>query len=93
MRLPAGAMPEAGSFVPKAALEDGAYYVGECRNATVARWCAAQQCFFYWRFKFGSRYVERIKAPEDEKRFDVFVAHRIIETPDAAIPILPADAA
>ena len=53
-------------LLPKSALHDGAYYVGRCRNASVARWNARQQCFYHWREKFGRIYIEKIKHPVDE---------------------------
>jgi hypothetical protein len=58
--------------IPKADLIDGAYYQGSCRNATVARWSAKDERFYYWRFKFGDRFVEDIRHPEDDDGHDVF---------------------
>jgi hypothetical protein len=71
--------------IPKGQLVDGQYYAGRCRNASVARWSAKHQCFFHWRTKWGQRFVESIKAPEDDDTFDVFVAHEITE-PTEEIP-------
>ena len=62
-----------GEHVPKADLVDGAYYLGTCRNARVARWCAKGELFYYWRDKLGCVYVEAIRCPEDFGGFDVFV--------------------
>lgn len=73
--------------IPKAELVDGAYYEGRCRNATVARWDGTHQCFVHWRTKFGSRFLETIRAPEDDQIFDVFVAERRIEAPAEEIPV------
>ena len=56
----------------KTALVHGAYYLGRCRNTKVARWNEERQLFFYVRYKFGARYIETIKHPEDNKQFDVF---------------------
>jgi len=52
----------------------GGYYKGRCRNATVARWNAEEQCFYHWREKFGRIYIETIKYPTDEQEpwWDVF---------------------
>lgn len=65
------------SKIPKAELVHGAYYVGRCRNATIARWNAETQQFYHWRTKFGMKFVETIKAPEDDQVFDVFIAEEI----------------
>src|ERR1700732_3154860 len=47
-------------------LRDGAYYKGRCRNATVARWNAGEQCFYHWRERFEDVYIETIKYPTGE---------------------------
>jgi hypothetical protein len=67
----------------KEALEHGAYYLGHCRNASVARWHAAAQCFFYRRYKFGSTFIEEIRHPEDERSYDVFLPMARIEPTEA----------
>lgn len=67
-------------------LEDGAYYVGRCRNATVARWNAKEGQFYHWREKFGQIYIETIKHPDDEERFDVFRPVRELPDPKFVIP-------
>lgn len=54
-------------------LEDGAYYYGRCRNATVAVWDNATQEFTYLRHKFGTKFLETIRHPEDDDGFDIFV--------------------
>lgn len=74
------------AIVPKAELVDGAYYIGRCRNATVARWSAAHDCFFHWRVKFDRIFVEEIKHPIDEHYFDVFRAVRVLAEPKFEIP-------
>ena len=56
----------------KDALVTGAYYVGVCRNANIARWDG--KLFHHWREKYGSRFVETIKHREDDEQFDVFDA-------------------
>jgi len=68
------------------ALVDGAYYVGRCRNASVARWCAARGSFFHWREKFSRIYVEEIKHPVDELVYDVFRVVRERTDPKFEIP-------
>ena len=70
----------------KAHLVDGAYYVGRCRNAAVARWSAQHDCFFHWRSKFGQIYIEKIKHPVDEQHFDVFRVVRALTASKFEIP-------
>lgn len=66
-------------IIPKEELEVGKYYYGACRNATVARWDGIR--FWYWREKFGQRFLEDIACPEDDTYFDVFRAYGIFEIP------------
>lgn len=70
-----------------AELEHGAYYAGHCRNAKLARWDADTQQFFHWRVKFGQRFVERIRHPEHEDRYDVFTPDAKVDAPDEPIPL------
>lgn len=51
--------------IKKADLKDGGYYVGECRNASIARWNAEKNEFYYIRSKFGTQFVESLPCPED----------------------------
>ena len=69
--------------VQKVDLVDGAYYRGQCRNAGVARWFAAQDRFTYWRNKFGCRFIEDIMHPDDDQVYDVFYAYEKIGEPVA----------
>ena len=57
----------------KESLVDGAYYHGNCRNTDVARWNSKCGVFLYMRTKFGSRFVESIKHPWDDRVYDVFI--------------------
>ena len=41
--------------IPKKDLVDGEYYLGDHRNATVAKWDAKINKFVYNRFKFGAK--------------------------------------
>jgi len=34
-----------------------------CRNATIARWNADENCFYHWREKFGRIYIETSSTP------------------------------
>lgn len=73
--------------VAKADLEHGAYYAGRCRNASVARWDANRGLFLHWRTKFGERFLEEIKCPEDDIIFDVFVTEHKLDTVTEEIPL------
>ncbi len=77
-----------GPFIAKENLRDGAYYKGTCRNAEVARWNGAEETFYHYRYKFGTRFIECIRCPEDEQRYDVFFAIEEIETPDEEISFI-----
>jgi len=73
-------------LLPKSALRHGAYYIGRCRNACVARWDATEQCFYHWREKFGRVFIEKIKHPVDESEFDVFRVLEELVAPKFDIP-------
>lgn len=68
--------------IKKAALVHGVYYRGRSRNATIARWDGQAEHFVHWRTKFNFRYLEAIKCPEDDDRFDVFVAEEAMADGD-----------
>ena len=63
--------------IGKKELVRGAYYTGHCRNAGIARWDGF--CFWYWRTKFGTTFLERICHPEDDTVFDVFYPRAPLE--------------
>lgn len=70
-------------IVPKHLLEDGAYYVGKCRNASWARWNKDKDCFVHWRTKFKQRFLETIKHPDDDFTHDVFYPYyKELNVPD-----------
>lgn len=73
--------------LPKAALEKGAYYIGVCRNANVARWDGEK--FWHWRVKWGRRFLEEIRHREDDKTFDVFDAWARVREDEVATIDLP----
>lgn len=60
------------TIIAKKDLKDGAYYQGDCRNASIARWNGKLSMFFYNRTKFGDTFVEDIHHPEDDNGFDLF---------------------
>lgn len=66
------------NYIAKNDLKHGAYYLGECRNATVARWDDLNECFVYLRHKFGRVYAETILHPDDDKVYDVFFPQRML---------------
>ena len=66
---------EAGA-IPKRLLKDGAYYLGDHRRATVARWCAEKNKFEYWRTKFTARFIDECNHFEDDDGFALFVPIR-----------------
>lgn len=47
------------------------YYMGDCRNTTVALWNGFE--FVYMRTKFKTEFVETIKHIEDDNGFDLFL--------------------
>ena len=73
--------------IDKKDLVDGAYYKGQCRNASIARWDGSKERFVHWRTKFGHTFLEEICHPEDDQIYDVFVVEHMIETPEKEIPI------
>ncbi len=75
-------------ILPKDRLVHGRFYKGRCRNATVARWNADENCFYHWREKFGRIYIERITYPTDadEPWFDVFDVIEELPKPKFGIP-------
>ena len=74
--------------IPKSQLIDQAYYAGICRNATIARWSAARNEFFYEREKFGVNFIESLPCPEDAiDGYDYFEPELLIDNPAKEIPI------
>jgi hypothetical protein len=69
-------------LVPKSELKDGHYYWGTCRNAYQAIWNSEKNCFYYWRTKFGTAFVESINHPEDDNGFDLFLPIEEVVTED-----------
>jgi hypothetical protein len=80
--------------IPKTDLVHGAYYIGTCRNANLARWDGKREVFMHWRWNFNQRFIEEIRCPEDEARWDVFIAEYEVEEPtntDNQIPLIELD--
>ena len=77
------------NYEPKIAKSDlihGEYYAGRCRNSRIARWDATTEHFVYWRTKFNSTFLEKIRHPADEQYYDVFVVDSVC-TPEREIPL------
>jgi len=66
---------EAGA-ISKGLLKDGGYYLGDHRNAQVARWCAEKARFEYWRIKFTARFIDYCNHFEDDDGYALFVPIR-----------------
>jgi hypothetical protein len=60
-------------------LEDGCYYLGHCRNASVAKWDAKADKFFYVRTKFSARFCEDINYVADDNGYDLFTPTEKVE--------------
>ena len=75
----------AKEMVPFEDLEDGVYYYGRCRNATIARWDVKTGRFTYMREKFGRVFPENIgywvEAQPGESRFDEFKPYGKVVNP------------
>jgi hypothetical protein len=74
-------------ILPKSHLRHGVYYLGRCRNATIARWNEAKNCFYHWREKFERIYMRTIRYPgEDDPGLDVFCVADELSNPQFEIP-------
>lgn len=60
-------------------LEDGVYYIGDHRIASIAQWDAKAQQFLYMRYKFGDTFVDSCNHFEDDNGFALFVPLRKID--------------
>ena len=60
-------------IVKKEDLIDGAFYLGLCRNAGIAKWDAEKNVFWYLRFKMGTKYFEKINHISDDDGYDLFL--------------------
>ena len=71
-------------MLEKSQLKKGSYYYGGCRNADTARWDGER--FWYWREKFGGRFLEDIGFWTPEGIFNEFQPEREI---DYSVPEIP----
>jgi len=67
----------AAGGIPKKDLVDGKCYIGEHRNATVAKWNEGRNKFEYWRHKFNDVYTDVCNHFEDDDGYALFVPIRI----------------
>lgn len=65
--------------IAKRDLEDGAYYTGDHRIASIARWDAKAQQFLYMRDKFGDTFVDTCNHFEDDNGLALFVPLRKVD--------------
>lgn len=77
--------------IAKYKLEHGAYYKGDCRNASIARWDAVTQKFWYIRSKFHMVYTEEINHPEDDDGHDLFYPFERVEGREDGVEIMLKD--
>lgn len=70
-------------MIRKEDLVVGKYYEGKCRNASVARWNGSE--FEYNRWKWKSRYKDKVSYPSDEDYFDVFIPWAVAAPSDAEV--------
>ncbi len=70
----------AAGVIRKSDLINEGYYIGLCRNTTVAQWDAHNQVFIYIRWKCGGQRLDTIKHLEDEQGtcWDAFVPLKYI---------------
>lgn len=54
-------------------LEHGAYYRGQCKAATVARWHGELKRFVFLRPQFGGKVIDQIAHPAQGKTHDIFM--------------------
>lgn len=70
-------------IIPKNELIIGKYYMGKCRNTSVAKWNGNE--FFYMRSKFGYWFIDKINHIEDDNRYDLFIPIKMVEPNESQI--------
>ena len=75
------------AILPKDRLVHGRFYKGRSRNATIARWDAEREVFWYWRQQFGRIFLDTIHYPADEPNFGLDVFDVVEELPDPKFEI------
>jgi len=69
----------ASGIIRKEELKDNSFYLGICRNATVAVWNASKGEFYYLRRKFNDTFSEPINHLADDNGYDLFVPIKELE--------------
>lgn len=77
---------ETTKFLSKEELEHGEYYYGHHRNGTTCRWNGEEETFYYWRHKFGDKFLECIQHPADDDGFALFYPWHKIDYGTDEIP-------
>ena len=57
----------------KSQLKHGWFYIGQSRNATIARWNKTRNRFEHKRTKFTDVFTDYLDHPEDDQGFDCFL--------------------
>lgn len=79
---------ETTKWLSKASLKHEQYYYGHHRNGTTCRWNGEENQFYYWRHKFGDKFIETIKHPEDDDGFALFYPWHEIDYGTEEIPFI-----
>lgn len=74
-------------YIKREYLIHGQYYLGVCRNASVARWNQNNNKFYYTRTKWGTSFTETIHCPDDDDGYDLFYPLEIINNHEIEIPL------
>ena len=59
--------------IQKKDLIDGEVYIGEHRIGNLGKWCADKDKFEYWRYKYGTRFIDDCNHFEDDDGYALFV--------------------
>ena len=72
--------------ITKNKLEHLSYYIGICRNSSVAQWNEKENKFLYMRNKMGNYFVDKINHPEDDDGYDLFIPLKKVNSPYSLLP-------
>jgi hypothetical protein len=68
--------------IQKKDLIDGQVYIGEHRRCQLAKWNKEKNVFEYWRYKFGTTFIDRCNHFQDDDGFALFVPIKLGEEKD-----------
>lgn len=79
-------------MIPHSELQHGQWYIGDNRNAQIAKWNAQEEHFYLLRYKWGYRW-ETARHPQNDDGFALFTPIRLatpqeIEKEEEKIPNL-----